>query len=96
MLIPQKREQGGNVESWRIRPSKETKIRERIYKGIPDWWRRAAWDLFMSRHSRIGPRGIEKLGEDYRDGLDKPSTYDIQIDLDELGPPTDDKWTYYV
>ena len=36
----------------------------------------------MSRHSGIGPRGVEKLGEDYRDGLDKPSTYDIQIDLD--------------
>jgi hypothetical protein len=82
MLIPQKREQGGNVESWRIKPSKEAKFRERIYKGIPDRWRRAVWDLLMSRHSGIGPRGIAKLGEDYRDGLDKPSTYDIQIDLD--------------
>ena len=82
MLIPQKREQGGNVESWRIRPSKETKFRERIYKGIPDRWRRAAWDLLMSRNSGIEPRDMEKLGEDYRDGLDKPSTYDIQIDLD--------------
>ena len=82
MLIPQKREQGGNVESWRIRPSKENKFRERIYKGIPDRWRRAAWGLLMSRNSGIGPRDMEKLGEDYRDGLDKPSTYDIQIDLD--------------
>ena len=36
----------------------------------------------MSRYSGIGPQGIEKLGEDYRDDLDKPSTYDIQIDLD--------------
>jgi USP6 N-terminal-like protein len=81
MLVPQKREQGGNVESWWIR-RKETKFRERIYKGIPDRWRRAAWDLLLSRYSGISPRAIEKLGEDYRDGLDKPSTYDIQIDLD--------------
>jgi len=82
MLIPQKREHGGNVESWRIKPSKEAKFRERIYKGIPDRWRRAAWDLLMSRYCGIGPRGREKLGEDYRDCLDKPSTYDVQIDLD--------------
>ena len=82
MLIPQKREQGGNVESWHIKPSKETKFRERVYKGIPDRWRRAAWDLLLSRYSGIGPREMEKLGEEYRDGLDKPSTYDIQIDLD--------------
>lgn len=82
MLVPQKREQGGNVESWRIKPSKESKFRGRIYKGIPDRWRRAAWDLLMSRYSRIGPQTIEKLGKNYRDGLDKPSVYDIQIDLD--------------
>ena len=36
----------------------------------------------MSRYSALAPWGFEKLGEDYRDGLDKPSTYDIQIDLD--------------
>ena len=82
MLVPSKREPGSNVESWCIKPSKEPKFRERMYKGIPDRWRRAAWDLCMARFSGIGPRAIEKLGEDYRDGLDKPSTYDIQIDLD--------------
>ncbi|KAF8167569.1 rab-GTPase-TBC domain-containing protein [Crassisporium funariophilum] len=82
MLQPQKREHGGNVETWYVRPSKESKLRERVYKGIPDRWRRAAWDLLMSKYSGIGPRGLEKLGEDYRDCLDKPSTYDIQIDLD--------------
>jgi len=82
MLVPEKREHGGNVENWLIRPSKEGKLRERTYKGIPDRWRRAAWDLLMSRHSGITPRGYEALATEYRDTLDKPSTYDIQIDLD--------------
>ncbi|KDR85515.1 hypothetical protein GALMADRAFT_52455 [Galerina marginata CBS 339.88] len=82
MLVPQKREQGGNVDSWRIRTSKESKLRERTYKGIPDRWRRAAWDLMMSRISGFTPRTFDILGMEYREGLDKPSTYDIQIDLD--------------
>ncbi|PPQ70740.1 hypothetical protein CVT26_014705 [Gymnopilus dilepis] len=84
MLVPQKsiEGEGGNAQSWRIRPSKESKLRERIYKGIPDRWRRAAWDLLMTRYSSYSPRTIETLGHQYREGLEKPSTYDIQIDLD--------------
>ena len=82
MLLPQKREFGGNVEAWRLNPSKESKLRERTYKGIPDRWRRAAWDLLISRFSGITPHNHQTLVEEYRDGLDKPSTYDIQIDLD--------------
>lgn len=82
MLEPRARDQGGNVESWGIKSSKEQKLRERTYKGIPDRWRGAAWDLLMSRFSKTGRREMDRLGEDYRDALDKPSTYDIQIDLD--------------
>lgn len=82
MLLPQKREFGGNVEAWLLNPSKESKLRERTYKGIPDRWRRAAWDLFITRFSGITPRNHQTLVEEYRDGLEKPSTYDIQIDLD--------------
>ncbi|KXN85714.1 USP6 N-terminal-like protein [Leucoagaricus sp. SymC.cos] len=51
MLQPSTRDPGGNVETWRIRSSKESKE-------------------------------LVKLGEEYRDGLDKPSKYDVQIDLD--------------
>ncbi|PPQ86964.1 hypothetical protein CVT25_009786 [Psilocybe cyanescens] len=82
MLVPQKREHGGNVETWLIRPSKEAKFRERLYKGIPDRWRRAAWDLLMCRFSALSPRAFESLAAEYREGLERPSTYDIQIDLD--------------
>lgn len=82
MLIPHTRDQGANIETWRIKPSKESKLRERTYKGIPDRWRAAAWDLLMSRFSRTGKAEMTRYSEEYRDAMDKPSTYDIQIDLD--------------
>ena len=82
MLQPSTRDPGGNVETWRIRSSKESKLRERVYKGIPDRWRNAAWELLMSRFANMGHRELVRLGEEYRDNLDKPSKYDVQIDLD--------------
>ena len=82
MLEANSRDQGGNVEEWRVRPSKEKKLRERVYKGIPDCWRSAAWEVLMNRFTRSGRRRLIELGEQYREALDKPSTYDIQIDLD--------------
>ncbi|KAJ3506344.1 hypothetical protein NLJ89_g6917 [Agrocybe chaxingu] len=82
MLVPQKPQQGGNVESWRLRPSKESKLRERTYKGVPDRWRRAAWDMLISGRTGASASDYESLAAQYRDCLDKPSTYDIQIDLD--------------
>jgi hypothetical protein len=82
MLIPQKRQVGGNVDAWWIRPSKDGKFRERVYKGIPDRWRRAAWDFLMARTSEVTPGRYEWLAREYHEALDKPSTYDVQIDLD--------------
>lgn len=82
MLVPLKRQLGGNPEGWRIRRSKESKFRERTYKGIPDRWRRAAWDFMMSRMADISPGGYERLAMEYHEALDKPSSYDVQIDLD--------------
>lgn len=82
MLIPQKRQVGGNSEVWWIRPSKGRKFRERVYKGIPDRWRRAAWDFLMSRTAGVTPSRYESLARVYHEALDKPSTYDVQIDLD--------------
>ncbi|PFH48403.1 hypothetical protein AMATHDRAFT_149962 [Amanita thiersii Skay4041] len=82
MMKPVLRDQGGNTQAWSIRSSKESKLRERAYKGIPDCWRSAAWDLLMCRYASAGPRETATLVNDYREALDKPSTYDIQIDLD--------------
>lgn len=82
MLMPLKRSPGGNVETWRIKPPKASKLRERTYKGVPDRWRGAAWDLMMTGYSGMTPQGLEKLVDEYHDALEKPSSYDIQIDLD--------------
>ncbi|KAF5384858.1 hypothetical protein D9615_001044 [Tricholomella constricta] len=82
MLTPLTRDTGANVATWGVRPAKESKLRRRVYKGIPDAWRGAAWGLLMSRYSGIGVREMGLLAAEYRDALDKPSSYDIQIDLD--------------
>lgn len=82
MLEARSRDQGGNVEEWGVRPSKEGKLRERTYKGIPDCWRSAAWELLMNRFTKSGKQRLRQLAEQYRETLDKPSSYDIQIDLD--------------
>ncbi|KAF8079178.1 rab-GTPase-TBC domain-containing protein [Lyophyllum atratum] len=82
MLTPLARDTGANVAIWGIKSSKEAKLRRRVYKGIPDPWRGAAWDFLTGRYARHGARDMELLGAEYRDALDKPSTYDIQIDLD--------------
>ncbi|KAI1793084.1 RabGAP/TBC [Ganoderma leucocontextum] len=82
MLIPASRDEGGNIDFWGVKPSKEPKFRERIYKGIPDCWRSAAWEVLMCRFSRTGKAELRQLMAEYREALDKPSTYDVQIDLD--------------
>ncbi|KAJ7292954.1 rab-GTPase-TBC domain-containing protein [Mycena rebaudengoi] len=74
--------QGANTQSWRVKPSKQGKLRLRTYKGIPDRWRPAAWDMFMTNIASTSPAEMTRLGKEYRDALDKPSSYDIQIDLD--------------
>ncbi|KAI0078849.1 RabGAP/TBC [Panus rudis PR-1116 ss-1] len=82
MLEAASRDEGGNVVEWIIRPSKERKLKARTFKGIPDCWRSAAWQILMNRYSMSGQLQLRQLAETYREALDKPSTYDIQIDLD--------------
>ena len=82
MLVAEFRDQGGNVDIWGIRPGKEHKLRERTFKGIPDCWRSAVWQVLMNRFTKTGKRELVQLAEEYRQALDQPSTYDVQIDLD--------------
>ena len=82
MMEPRSRDPGGNVEEWGVKPSKARKLAERVYKGIPDRWRNAGWELLVNQHSKSGRREYAALVEEYYEALDKPSTYDIQIDLD--------------
>ncbi|KAJ7116839.1 rab-GTPase-TBC domain-containing protein [Mycena crocata] len=82
MMEPLARDQGANVQTWRVKSSKQGKLRLRTYKGIPDRWRPAAWDMFMNHVAQTSSADMAHLGAQYRDAMDKPSTYDIQIDLD--------------
>lgn len=105
MLVPHARDEGGNVQAWRVRPSKVAKVRGRVYKGVPDRWRAAVWEMLMSAYvighednssksvdvprltssneaATRGVQDVERSAREYREGIEKPSTYDVQIDLD--------------
>ena len=82
MLEPTARDPGGNILLWGVKASKRRKLRERAYKGIPDCWRSAAWELMINEMSGAGRVELDRLSQEYEDHLQQPSTYDIQIDLD--------------
>ncbi|KAH7915687.1 rab-GTPase-TBC domain-containing protein [Hygrophoropsis aurantiaca] len=82
MLEVRSRDRGGNVESWGVKASKNHKLRRRVYKGIPDRWRSAVWEVLMNRFSKSGHETLVIQGDKYREELEKPSSYDVQIDLD--------------
>ncbi|EIW67373.1 hypothetical protein TREMEDRAFT_13152, partial [Tremella mesenterica DSM 1558] len=96
MMIVKRRE-GGNAVEWGWRGEAETKVRlltdhkllTRVYKGIPDRWRMAAWwtlseDTVRSQEQQGQKKhkSIEELSNDYLTRLDLPSSHDVQIDLD--------------
>ncbi|KAH8917642.1 RabGAP/TBC [Atractiella rhizophila] len=67
------------------------KFRKRVYKGIPDRWRQAAWDAMIDlrlnnerdrRKSSLAEDNGVELARIYDDFVNRPSTHDIQIDLD--------------
>ncbi|KIJ66440.1 hypothetical protein HYDPIDRAFT_166664 [Hydnomerulius pinastri MD-312] len=82
MMEVSSRDRGGNVQSWGVKASKTHKLRRRVYKGIPDRWRSATWEVLTNTYSRSGHEELVKSGDIYRQALEKPSSYDIQIDLD--------------
>lgn len=82
MLEPTVRDSGGNVLLWGVKAAKRRKFRKRVYKGIPDCWRSAAWELMINQMNGAGRADLERLSQEYEDYLHQPSTYDIQIDLD--------------
>ncbi|WVQ68224.1 uncharacterized protein L199_006431 [Kwoniella botswanensis] len=88
MMSIKQRDQGGNISEWSWSTGIDKgKVRKRVYKGIPDRWRMAAWwtlardqmDLKGKGKDRRDSEGIEN---DYKNTLDLPSTFDVQIDLD--------------
>ncbi|KAI5797704.1 rab-GTPase-TBC domain-containing protein [Geopyxis carbonaria] len=73
---------GGGVE-WSFMV-KDPKLISRTWKGIPDCWRGAAWHAFLTASAKT--RGIGKPDTDlvtiYYELLERPSSDDVQIDLD--------------
>ncbi|KIY50475.1 RabGAP/TBC, partial [Fistulina hepatica ATCC 64428] len=84
MLVPQQH----GFPQWVFRPSlQDSKLRRRIYKGIPDRWRSVAWMVLLERMVMKDKRvnihdECVRLERVYREELEKASPFDIQIDLD--------------
>ncbi|KAI9499356.1 rab-GTPase-TBC domain-containing protein [Zychaea mexicana] len=57
------------------------KFVKRIFKGIPDCWRRDAW-YFLCTDGLRTAEDDEELREQYKSLLSKPSQHERQIDLD--------------
>ncbi|CAE6486486.1 unnamed protein product, partial [Rhizoctonia solani] len=84
MLVPAA-SGGSGGEGWKWNPLKLKKRTERVFKGIPDRWRSAAWGtLVEEKTARTRERrlSVNQLRVQYRDLLDAPSEHDVQIDLD--------------
>ncbi|WWD18988.1 hypothetical protein CI109_103445 [Kwoniella shandongensis] len=89
MMSVKNRDKGGNINEWEWRTDGQgAKLPRRVYKGIPDRWRMAAWwTLAEERTREYKGKGKEKRAAsemltDYHNTIDLPSTFDVQIDLD--------------
>ncbi|CAE6374316.1 unnamed protein product [Rhizoctonia solani] len=83
MLVPAA-SGGVGGEGWKWNPQKVKKRAERVFKGIPDRWRGAAWGTLVEEKNLRAQRrlSVNQLRVQYRDLLDAPSEHDVQIDLD--------------
>lgn len=66
MLVPAARDSGANVAKWTIDRRKERKLVPRVYKGIPDRWRAAAWCTLMERMAGPTATKEDALATRYR------------------------------
>ncbi|GAA5988042.1 hypothetical protein JCM10908_002039 [Rhodotorula pacifica] len=104
MLTVAKRDSGGNAQNWTVAPGwwngrlpgggggqggKYRKLQRRVFKGIPDRWRRAVWGLMMEKmsdevalQSRTRVPTLAELEAEYHRLVAQPYVQDVQIDLD--------------
>ncbi|GAA6023083.1 hypothetical protein JCM11491_002327 [Sporobolomyces phaffii] len=102
MLTVGRRDPGGNAQDWTVASSswwsgrvagggggdkgKYRRFQRRVFKGVPDRWRRAVWGLLMERMTdEVGTRGtptLEQLKREYEHYVQLPCAQDVQIDLD--------------
>src|SRR5690606_29250905 len=63
--------------------TRDPKLISRVWKGIPDCWRAAAWHSFLSTSARKrGGAPDDEIIETYHALLEHGSPDDVQIDLD--------------
>ncbi|MBW0497687.1 hypothetical protein O181_037402 [Austropuccinia psidii MF-1] len=93
MLMMDPSNSSADVASYCLRTDWENmrdRFEKRCFKGIPDRWRTVAWEMLMKefekRHSNfsssISSSKLNHLIHQFNFNLNKPSDYDIQIDLD--------------
>ncbi|KAL7423424.1 hypothetical protein Q5752_001004 [Cryptotrichosporon argae] len=84
MMAVRRRDEGGNAREWKWRDEERAKVGRRVWKGIPDRWRMAAWaTLAEDRAAGKGKqKSAEHIADEYKMRVDLPSTSDVQIDLD--------------
>lgn len=70
MMSVRERDGGANVKQWAWRAGMEAKLSKRVYKGVPDRWRMAAWwTLAEERADRKGKgraKSADDIMQDYR------------------------------
>jgi len=89
MLTPSSRDQGSSQSAFQLRPEwnqQRARFEKRCFKGIPDRWRRAAWEMLLAesdqfRQSSTKP-SVQRLHQQFQALLTSPSEQDVQIDLD--------------
>lgn len=85
MMSVAERDKGGNITAWKWSAHGDgAKHPTRVYKGVPDRWRMAAWwTMAESRSSKAGRQpSHQALEAEYLARKEAPSTSDVQIDLD--------------
>ena len=103
MLSVAKRDPGGNAQDWVVssdwwsgrvpgggggQSGKYRRLQRRVFKGVPDRWRRAVWGLMLERMAgevegaRGGAPSLERLTAEYEALVAAPYVQDVQIDLD--------------
>lgn len=88
MMSVAERDEGKNAIGWRWSTEEGAKHSTRVWKGIPDRWRMAAWwtlaEAAAERERKKGGRVMQhdSLEADYTVRKELPSTNDVQIDLD--------------
>ncbi|GAA5975337.1 hypothetical protein JCM11641_005942 [Rhodosporidiobolus odoratus] len=108
-MLSVSRREGGNAQDWGVgegwwngrvagggggQSGKYRKLQRRVFKGVPDRWRRAVWGLMMEKMGSDVASGkvsglagqrvytLAEMAREYHALQEIPSVQDVQIDLD--------------